>query len=419
VSEEKGRRRFLKPVSLAEAFELASSSFSLSLRTKIVKLEYALGTILAEDIYSSMDMPPEDRAFYDGFALRSEDVERASSSAPAVLAIKERGPVGRGEAVPIGAGEPLPEGADSVARTEICEVLDKRVLVKAPLRKGENLIKRGGDLRKGEVALERGRSLRPQDIALAMELGLSEVRVYEKPKVAVMHVGKEVLEKREKGFPYPDNFSQLASLMLKSFGFETTHLGIFPENAQKFVEVALKAMDNYDALVVVGRASIGEEDLVPRVLQDIGRIVFHGVGVSPGKVSGLAVVKEKPVFMVPAHVGSAMASLLLIVIPALTLSLYGSREPYFRLRAKLKGYIEGRHGLAAFRTVAVKREGEGFAAYPVSKELGGSPFLTSLTRANGFVILEPGSKLKEGESVEVRLFSPQELLPCSLLEKSK
>lgn len=419
MNTEKTHGKFIKPVSLKEALELAMNSFSIPINTKIVDIREALGMILAEDILSPIDIPSEDRSFYDGFALRSDDAINASPQKPAILAIKERGPIDSGEAVSVGAGMPVPEGADSIARAEICEVKGKILLVKAPVLKGENVIRKGGDLKKGDVALEKGKILRPQDIALAMELGISSVKVHERTKIAIMHVGNEILKKKRDGVAYPESFSRMVQLMLESFGFETTHLGIFPEDFELFRKTVLEALEQYDALVIVGRASIGEDDFVPRALSEIGSIVFHGVGVSPGKVSGLALVREKPVYIVPAHVGSAMASLLLIVIPSLTAAIYGSKDPYFKLRARLQGEIEGRAGLAAFRTVNVKREGGDFLAYPISKEYGGSPFLTSLTRANGFLVLEPNSKLNKGELVEVRLFSPLELLPLSLFENGK
>jgi len=405
---------FLKPVSLREARELAKSNFYIPPRVRYIELENSLGWVLTEDIISPVDVPPEDRSFYDGFALRSSDVASATPDRPAVLKISLKGYVERGAAKPVGAGEPIPDGADCVARAEICSMGGDEVAVRAPVRGGENVIRRGSDLRKGDVALRRGTVLRPQDVALAMDLGFRTVKVYERPRVAVVHVGEEVRRKKAKGFPYPESFSRMASLLLRSFGFEASHLGIFPEDASVLKEVLLSAAESFDSIAVVGRASIGEGDIVPKVVSEVGKVVFHGVTVSPGKVSGMAVVNGKPVFIVPAHVGSAMASLLLIVIPALSKSFYGREDPYLKLRARLKGRIDGRPGLTVFRTVLLRKEWGEFVAYPASKEYGGSPFLTSLTKANGFILLDPGRSLMENEHAEVSLFSPAEALPLSL-----
>lgn len=148
---------------------------------------------------------------------------------------------------------------------------------------------------------------------------------------------------------------------------------------------------------------MASNDTVPDAVSEIGEVVFHGVRVSPGKVSGLALVGGKPLFLVPAHVGSALACLLLFVIPAVTYRLSGVRDPYVKVKARLAEGVKGRSARHVFRPVALDCEGAECVARPIEKALGGSPFVSLFTAADGFIVVEAGRGAAPGEVVEVRL----------------
>ncbi|MEM0021481.1 MAG: molybdopterin molybdotransferase MoeA [Fervidicoccaceae archaeon] len=407
----------LKLIELSEALSLGERSFSSTRFEEEISVELAMNRILAEELRFPRDFPSSDISFYDGFALRSEDTFNASPSSPVILRIVKE-ITSAGECVLIGGGSPVPQGADAVLRLEEATIDGDKLIVKKPIPKGEGIVRRGSDGRGGEIAIPSGRILRAQDLVLVMELGRSRLRVLRRPIIGIAAVGSDLISRKAQGISYPDSYSFLPFFLLSSYGFEPHHIGIFPDDAEKLANSISSLSSFYDAIILVGGASVGEDDPCHDALLKAGRIIFHGIKVSPGKVSGMGIVGGKPVFLVPAHIGSAMASLLLIVIPLLSSAFYGTKDPYLKLRAKLMRGVEGRPGVLTFRTARVEYRGE-YVAEPISKEYGGSLFLTSITRANGFFLIEPGRKLNEGEVIELKLFSPPEALSIPLMEKSK
>ncbi|MEM4475277.1 MAG: molybdopterin-binding protein, partial [Fervidicoccaceae archaeon] len=172
----------------------------------------------------------------------------------------------------------------------------------------------------------------------------------------------------------------------------------------KLVEGAIEeSLLEADLVLAVGGVSVSREDVVPSVVREMGEIVFHGVAVSPGKVSGFAVIRDKPLFMVPAHVGSTMACLLLFVAPAISSALTGNDDPYVVVSARLTRDARGRADRAALKFFALEREGSEINARPVEGPLGGSPLITMLTKSSGFAVIGPGEAKRAGELIEARL----------------
>lgn len=410
--------RILKLTNIDDALNLVISSFNLDLSVETINVEQAVGRILADDVISSKDYPEFDQAFYDGYAIRSIDTEHAKNGIPVKLKIvgrmdtndkPEKIILKSGEAVFIVSGAPLPIGADAVIRLEEAEVNDDYVIVKRKINPGETVVMKGHDFKRGDRILSKGMLLRPQDIGLIMELGMSRLRVYRKVRVGIISVGTDLLERAINGVPYPDNYSQIVTYYLKLFGFDVQHYGIVSDNKDDIKGKILEAVKENDAVLIVGGVSISSNDLVPDILNEIGTIIFHGLRISPGKVSGFAIVNKKPIFMIPGHIGSTMAALLLIVIPALFYKLTGIRDPYIKIKAKLIGDVETKSGSYTFRTVSLKYINGEYEAKPIYKQLGGSPFLTLLTEANGFIIIKPENKPSIGDIVEVRIISHLEI----------
>ncbi|MEM3832320.1 MAG: molybdopterin molybdotransferase MoeA [Thermoprotei archaeon] len=412
-------KRILRLTDVDTALDLAINSFGLDLTVEDVNVEHAVGRILADSIVSNKDYPEFDQAFYDGYAIRSVDTDHVESGLPVRLKIvgrmdtndkPEKIILKSGEAVFTVSGAPLPLGADAVVRLEEAEVDNDYVIIKRRVNAGETVVMKGHDFKRDDVILSKGTLLRPQDIGLVMELGITRLKVYRKIRTGIMSVGSDLLERANNGVPYPDNYSQIVKHYLKLFGFDVQHYGIVSDDRGEIRERILKAVGENDAVLVVGGVSISSNDLVPDVVNEIGTIVFHGHRISPGKVSGLAIVNKKPVFMIPGHVGSTVAALFLIVVPTLFYKLTGVRDPYVKVKARLIGDVETKPGSYAFRTVSLKYVNGEYEAKPIYKQLGGSPFLTLLVEANGFIIVRPKDKLFVGDTVEVRMFSPIEAL---------
>lgn len=410
--------RTLKLVSIEEAFKLTINSFDLNIGIEYVSVEEALNRILAEDIVSDRDYPMYDQVFYDGYAFRSVDTLIADKKAVKLKVIgrmdtndkPDKISLGPGEAVFCVCGAPIPVNADASIRIEGCEVDGDYIIIRRRVSKGENLILKGSDIKKGDILFRRGHIVRPQDIGLLMELNIKRVKVYRRVKIGLIPVGTDLLERLKNGIYYPDNYTQILRFYLNIFGFDIQHYGILPDDKDIIKKTILEALAESDAVAVVGGVSVSKNDVVPDVLSDIGKIIFHGIKVSPGKVTGFAIVNDKPVYMIPGHIGSNMAALFLHLIPTLMYKLVKVKNPYFKVKARLVNEPEYRPGLKVFRTVSVTYVNGEYEAKIINKPMGGSPFLTLLTEANGFVVLDPNHKLSVGSYVDVNIFSSFEAL---------
>ena len=411
-------RRRLKPLKLWDALDEVINSIDLPLSSEVIEVSRSIGRILAEDIKADSDYPPFNEIFYDGYALISDDVANASEENPVRLKIvgrmdNEDRPdkiiLKQGETAFVTCGSPIPVNADTSIRLEAVEVKDGYIIVKKPVKKGENIVFRGSQYKRGELIFHKGHLIRPQDIGLLMELNISRVKVLRKVRVGIVAVGTELLDRLKKGVIYPDNYSQTAKHILDSYGFDVIHLGIIDDDYDKIRDVILNSIRFTDVLLIVGGVSVSSNDLVPDVVEDIGKLIFHGLGVRPGKVTGFGVVKDRPVFLIPGHIGSTLAAIFLLVIPALMYKIRGDKDPYMKIYAELVNKPDIKPGLYSFRTVSL-RYGDGrYYAKIINKPLGGSPFLSIFTEANGFILIDPKKIPDVGDMVEVRLFTPYEV----------
>ena len=406
-----------------EALKTALESFPQKSSCELIPIADALGRRIAEDIYAPFDMPLKNIAFYDGYAVRHEDTHGASASNRVKLKVigsvlkngEETGlRIDRGAAVYLSANSPLPEGADAVVREELTSREDDFVLVKKEVELYEDVVLRGEDAKKGEVLLSRGAIIRPQDQLLLSEIGLSRVRVYREPIIGVASVGDELLERFEKGIPYPDNYSFLLSSTLRLTGVKTSSLGILRDDPDEIAEFISKNIKYYDCLALIGGAARGVKDYTGMGIEKIGEVIFHATTLSPGKVSGVGRVENKPVFLVPGHIGSATSCICNVIIPIISKMYYDGVELLPKVFAKLTEPVEARPGLYTFRTVSLEWTNEGLNATPHLKRLGGSTLITILSRARGFILIPPGVKLSKGEIVKVTLLNHLEALSWKL-----
>ena len=401
-----------------EALKSALQAFPQKASYELIPISEALGRRIAEDIYAPFDMPRKNIAFYDGYAVRHEDTKGATASNPVKLRVvgsvlKDDEEVGlrvkEGEAAYLSANSPLPEGADSVVREELTSRQGDYVLVKKEVESYEDVVLRGEDAKKDEVLISRGSVIRPQDQVLLLEVGLTRVKVYREPTIGVASVGDELLERFEKGMPYPDNYSFLLSSTLRLIGCKTVSLGIIRDDPEEIARFISKNINYYDALALISGAARGVKDYTGMSIEKIGEVVFHGTTLSPGKVSGVCKVDGKPVFLVPGHIGSATSCICNIIVPIISKVYYNGIELLPKVSAKLTTSIEARPGLYTFRTVSLEWCDDGLNATPHLKRLGGSTLITILSKAGGFILIPPGVKLSSGELVKVTLLNPLEV----------
>lgn len=382
-----------------------------------VDLEDALHRVLAEDVFSSVSLPEFPRSTVDGFALKARDTYGASEGNPVILEIVGEIPVGQiseieiqdGQAVKVATGGMVPRGADAVQMLEFTEGIDSRTLhvfkTASPL---ENMIQVGEDIEAGEIALPKGRCLRPQDLGLLAGIGIKEVPVFLKPRVAVISSGDEIvsIDQRPRPGQIRDINRYCISSMVTESGGMPRFLGIARDRFEELRTMIEQGLRESDMVVVSGGSSVGALDLTLDVLRSIpgSEVLAHGVSIRPGKPTLLTGVGGKPLLGLPGHPVSAMVVFHLFGRPLVKLLAGLNRMDAFslrRIKARVGRNIPSVSGREDYVRVSLEERDGAFWAYPL---FGKSGAIAHLAKADGLLrigIHEEG--LEEGEEAEVIL----------------
>jgi molybdopterin molybdotransferase len=386
-----------------------------------VALDSALGRITARDIVAPRDVPPHDNAAVDGYAVYFADL---AAQGPVLLPVGGRisaghpldRPARRGEAYRIFTGAPMlkgeaDDGPDTVLMQEDCKAEGEAVRVPSGIKRGANRRKRGEDVRAGEVALPRGHRLRPQDVALVASLGLTEIEVHERLRVAIFSTGDEVREPGAalpEGCIYDSNRHGLAAL-LQGLGCVVTDLGILPDREDAIREALLRGAGGHDLLLTSGGVSTGEEDHVRAAVESLGEIHFWRLAIRPGRPIAFGRVRaggrDTAFIGLPGNPVAVMVTFLRFARPAiLRLAGCASVAPLtFPVTADF-AYRKKPNRLEWVRA-RLERNGSGaVVARKHPKE--GAGILTSMVESDGLLeIPEDVTELKPGQTVTFLPFS--------------
>lgn len=399
---------FKKLTSIDDAMNRFSEELKLKPKDAVqVPLELALGRVLAENVVAESDLPPFNRSAVDGYAVRAEDTFEASQFNPKQLKLTERDRVREKDARPTWTGNVLTSGADAVIMLEYTLKKQGCLEVLASVTPSENVSKRGEDVRKGEVAVEAGTRLKPQHLGLLAALGLTQVKVREKPRVAVLSTGNELVKLGEK--PKPGQIIGVNQLVLsnmcRELGAEPLDLSIVKDDIEEISAKIQEGIEEADLVVTTGGTSVGHADFVPAAVNRIGKpgIIVHGVAMRPGMPTALAVLKGKPILVLSGNPVAAMIGFEVFARPLILRLLGIEDEPRVRVKAKLSRKVASVLGRRVFLRVRVYEDNGEFFAVPV--RIKGSGVLSTVTRANGYVAIpEDVEGIKKGEVVTVYLF---------------
>jgi molybdopterin molybdotransferase len=392
-------------------------------QTEALDLLAARGRVLAEDIIADRDFPPFPRATRDGYAVYAADLETVPAHLEVIGEIKAGDSpetLGRsiaitpGHAVSIMTGAPLPLGADAVVMVEYTNTTGDRVEIDRSVKSGENFVPRGAEARAGQVFLERGRRLDHALIALAAAVGKDRVKVFRKPRVAVLATGDEIVEIDANPGPAQIRNSNTFSLaaQIEEAGAEPLRLPIAPDQPaplRELIEEGLKC----DLLLITGGVSMGKYDLVEQVLSELhAEFYFTGAQIQPGKpvVFGKCdagacgadtrvrepktPVETRPAsslpscfFGLPGNPVSTMVTFRLFVQPVIA-ALAGARaEPLVFLKARLKSEVRAKTGLTRFLPAVISGEFENAEVELAAWQ--GSGDIAALARANCYLVVPP------------------------------
>ena len=397
---------FLKVVSLEDALRIIDS-FKIKPIAEEVSLERALGRVLAEDVVSPIDVPPFDRATVDGYALRAEDTFMASESNPVKLRVigevhagEEPGIViEKGTSVYISTGAQLPEGADAVIQFEDVDRQGEEIIIYKPAYPSLGVMKKGTDIPAGRLLLKRGTKIGFKETALLSAVGVSRVRVYRKPRVAVISTGNEIIlpgDQIEPGKIYDIN-GRAVTDAIRELGGEACFLGVSGDNSNTLAELILEGVASCDIVILSGGASGGMRDLTSSTIERLGKVYVHGIAIQPGKPTIIGEVDGKPIFGLPGYPTSCLTNFTLLVAPLLR-KLIGRESEVRKVKKRLAHKVFSVKGRRQF--LPVKIDGE--KAVPILK---GSGAVTSFIEADGFIeVPENVEILDAGEEVEVTFF---------------
>jgi molybdopterin molybdotransferase len=372
----------------------------------------ALGRVIGEDVYAGRPIPPRDNSAMDGYALRAGDTSGASEAAPAILEIVEDIPagcipekrIGRGQAARIMTGAPVPEGADAVVRMEESRKEDGRVAILLEAAVGQDIRRAGEDVQSGEKVLSRGEVVRPAEVGMLAALGRSFISVHQRPLVAVIATGDELVEIDETPSPWrivSSNSYSLAALVLDC-GAIPLQIGIAKDRREDLV-AKFQAARRADLIVSSGGVSVGDYDLVKEVMRDEGnRMQFWRVAMKPGRPLAFGALENVPIAGLPGNPVSSMVSFEQFIRPAI-LKMMGHVNLFRRtIRARLDEDIDKISGIRHFIRARIRREGGEYVALTTGDQ--GSGILKSMVRANGLIVLpEEATKVRAGEIVTVQL----------------
>jgi len=383
----------------------------------------ALGLALVGDVVSQGDVPPFDRSNVDGFAVRSSDLARAGEGSAVKLKLngeviacgtEPKLSVVEGTATAIATGGPIPRGADAVVMVEHTQpVGDGAIEIRRSVSPGNFVSYAGSDIARGETILRAGTQIGSREIGMLAACGIARVAVVNKPRVAIVSTGDELVPPGEMLRPaaiYDTNGAIVAAAVAENGG-EPFFLGAFPDDEAKLEAVMRDALSRYDMLILSGGTSKGEGDVSHRIVARLGRpgIVAHGVALKPGKPLCLAVCDSKPVVILPGFPTSAMFTFHDMIVPVLRRLAGLPPRNDAHVTATVPVRIASELGRTEFVMVSLVEGDSGLIAYPSGK---GSGAITSFAQADGFLKIDAlADQMPAGTQADVTLFTPHVKVP--------
>jgi len=401
-------RPFRDTIPLHEARSLIDGAIRPLDRRERVPLSDANGRVLASDAVATADVPPFARAAMDGYAVRAADTQGASRAQPKTLVCTEKvftgqmpaKHVGAGECTEIATGAPMPRGADAVVMVEETDPeTSGGVRLFAPATPGQNIGRQGADIGNGQTVLRAGEVLNASRVGALAALGITDVEVYEKPRVAILSTGNEIIEPGQPLAPgqiYDINRFTVSAVVAEHGGVPVPY-----RTATDTLEDLSRAVDEClaeDVLVFSGGSSVGERDLILDVIKAKGEVLFHGIALKPGKPTAFGTVRGKPVFGLPGYPTSCLTNAYILLAPALRRIARLPSNVIRSIRLPLGQRIVSTTDRHQIYTVRVVDN----AVMPAFKASGD---ITSMSQADGYIEIPANTAaLENGELVEVKLF---------------
>lgn len=377
----------------------------------------ALGRVLAEDLVSPISVPPHDNSAMDGFAF---DGSALRAGEPLTLRLAEgtafagtawAGTARAGECVKIMTGAIMPAGLDTVVPVEFVKVDGQQVSIPADvLRQGDNRRLLGEDLMAGQPALRRGQTLGPAALGLIASLGVPQVSVFRRLKVAYFSTGDEILslgEAPREGAVYDSNRYTVYGL-LRKMGVEVLDMGVVKDDPAALEAAFRQAAGEADAIITSGGVSMGEADHTKAMMKQLGDVAFWRIAMRPGRPMAVGRIEEggksAVLFGLPGNPVAVMVTFLAFVRPALQRMMGSSASEPVLLQARSAEALRKKPGRTEYQRGIVTRAADGTLQARTTGNQG-SGVLRSMVEANGLIVLHHDQgNVAVGDTVDVMVF---------------
>ena len=405
-------------VSIKEAKEIIDGAFDYKLGSEKVNIFQSTSRICASDVKAECNIPDFKRSTVDGFAVCSRDVNGATEAMPSMLELKGEVLMGIvpptdiawGECMYVPTGGMLPESADSVVMIEYSHVMDEyshsmddnTILIYSPVAMGDNVIQVGEDIKFGEIVIKRGDKLRPYEIGVLASIGISEVIVYKRPRVAIISTGDEVVPCEVKptiGQVRDINTHLIWSLLVED-GMQPVSYGIIKDEYDALKNTVDIAFNECDMVLISGGSSVGKKDQTLKVIASYGdgEVLVHGIAVKPGKPTIIGKHSEKIIFGLPGH-PLACSIIYKILVKDYLYKLTSQNEKTYGTNAVISINYHKAKGREEYLPVELETIENKVVAKPV---FGKSGLISVFSKAWGYIVIDKNVEgLKEGQSVEV------------------
>ncbi|MFW6040219.1 MAG: gephyrin-like molybdotransferase Glp [Thermoplasmatota archaeon] len=403
-----GQRPFGELITFDQALSTIMKEVDEVKETENVPLTVSRGRVLGENVKSSIFVPPFDRAAMDGFAVKAENTYGAGKFDPIEMRCIENVHAGetpdkklkKGQCAQIATGAPIPEGANAVVKVEVTEKEGDTVIIYEPVHPQENISPKGEDIKEGDTVLERGKYLTPARIGALAAIGKKEVDVYKKPQIGIIPTGDEVvpLENELKPGQIYDVNSYTLSTIVEQNGGVPVRGTVVQDTLKGLKDEVNKRSKDLDMVLFSGGSSVGDRDILIDALDSLGKVIFHGVKIKPGKPTLFGKVNGTPVIGMPGYPTSCLNTAQHLIRPAIR-KMASLPEPCEKtIQAALQKRITSSLGREQYMTVRLEDD----KAFPVYKQSGA---ITSMAHADGyFKIPENVELIDRGNQIEVFLF---------------
>ncbi|UGY16708.1 gephyrin-like molybdotransferase Glp [Bradyrhizobium septentrionale] len=393
-------------MSVDEAVSLIAARVSRVSDVETVRLAAADGRVLAGDIAAPLPLPPFTNSAVDGYAVASADLPTSEAQAFPLSGRVQAGAsaqasVKRGEAMRIFTGAPMPEGADTVFMQEDVRLEEGNVVLPAGLKPGANVRPAGEDIPLGHVALQEGQRLRPQHVALAAALGLTDLTVVRRLRVAVFSTGNELVSPGDHRAP-PQLFDSnrfMLMAMLRRLGCEVSDLGILRDERTALASALRDVAGAHDLILTTGGVSTGEEDHVKAGVEAVGKLVLWRMAIKPGRPVAMGIIDGTPLIGLPGNPVASFVTFVHVVRPTV-LALMGARqEPLVPLPVRAAFAYKKKIARREYVRVSLRLAADG-AREAVKFPREGAGLLSSLVDTDGLVELgEQLTRVEPGQTV--------------------